>query len=525
MGDRMKNVNNLTNILKFYVKANKLKTTRQNKVVNRSIADDIYMSIILAVGFFSEFKQFGNLTEVIEMLILSNLFEDDIKNLNDYQVLSKLLRDYRLNMGESAKLANKYKNLNRCLSEIMNNDSLSNDEKLYDSIKTLIPKDDIEYTKYKEIVLFYMKNYKLTNIIRSGWDDKHWNIKEKDIRVERISDHIVGTLILVMAFKSELKYKLDYDKIFKTLAIHEIGETVIGDITPFDNTTKEQKRAYEHKAMATVLGGLYEKAELLQNLFDFDDLKTEEDIFSHYIDKIEADLQSKVYQDNNQHYLLINQENNCVFKSKKVEDMISSGLAKTAFDVWYYYDISIYEDERFVDFKNLLKLAKNNNLFNLDNNIINEEINLSDEESYILESRIISAINTFKQDKRVESILLSTKQNDESGIIYITILYNNSKKDKELTEFYNNFFERINSNVKVVVRSYPTLDYLIIGNHPMEYEKYEELMESTIVYDKCGLTNLRKERANAFYTGHEKRVFDVVTYNPPIIEKILKRYE
>ena len=59
----------------------------------------------------------------------------------------------------------------------------------------------------------------------------------------------------------------------------------------------------------------------------------------------------------------------------------------------------------------------------------------------------------------------------------------------------------------------------------MEYEKYEELMESTIVYDKCGLTNLRKERANAFYTGHEKRVFDVVTYNPPIIEKILKRYE
>lgn len=521
----MKNVNNLTNILRFYVKVNKLKTTRQNKAVNRSVADDIYMSIILAIGFFSEYKQFGNLTEIIEMLILGNLFEEDIKNLNDYQELSKLLRDYRLDMGESAKLANKYKNLNRCLSEIMNNDSLSNDEKLYNSIKVLNPKNDIEYTKYKEIVLFYMNNYKLTNIIRSGWDKKHWNVSEKDIRVERISDHIVSTLILVMAFKSELKYKLDYDKIFKTLAIHEIGEAVIGDITPFDSTTKEEKRFYEHKAMETVLGGLYKKDELLQNLFDFDDQKTEEDIFSHYIDKIEADLQSKVYEDNHQHHSLANQENNCVFKSKKVQDMIFSGLAKTTFDVWYYYDISIYDDERFAAFKDLLKLAKNNNLYNLDKNVINEEINLSDEESYILESRIVSAINTFKQDKRVESILLSTKQNDESGIIYITILYNNSKKDEELTEFYNNFFEKINSNVKVIVRSYPTLDYLIIGNHPMKYEKYEELMESTIVYDKCGLTNLRKERANAFYTGHEKRVFDVVTYNPPIIEKVLKRYE
>ena len=521
----MKNINNVTNILKFYVKANKLKTTRQNKAVNISVADNIYMSIILAVGFFSEYKQFGNLTETIEMLILSNLNEDDIKTLNDYQELSKLLIDYRLDMGASANLANKCKELNNRLSKIMEEVSLSKEEKLNKIIKVLSPVKDKDYTSYKDIARFYMENYKLTNIIRSGWDKKHWNIIERNIRVERISDHIVSTLALVMAFKSELNYNLDYDKIFKTLAIHEIGETVIGDITPFDNTTKDQKRAYEHKAMATVLGGLYEKAELLQNLFDFDDLKTEEDIFSHYIDKIEADLQSKVYQDNNQHYLLINQENNCVFKSKKVQDMISSGLAKTAFDVWYYYDISIYEDERFVDFKNLLKLAKNNNLFNLDNNVINEEINLSDEESYILESRIISAINTFKQDKRVESILLSTKQNDESGIIYITILYNNSKKDKELTEFYNNFFERINSNVKVVVRSYPTLDYLIIGNHPMEYEKYEELMESTIVYDKCGLTNLRKERAKYFYISHDKRVFDVVTYNPPIIEKILKRYE
>ena len=99
------------------------------------------------------------------------------------------------------------------------------------------------------------------------------------------------------------------------------------------------------------------------------------------------------------------------------------------------------------------------------------------------------------------------------------------KKDEELTEFYNNFFEKINSNVKVIIRSYPTLDYLIIGNHPMKYEKYEELIESTIVYDKCGLTNLRKERAKYFYISHDKKLFDVVTYNPPIIEKILKRYE
>jgi len=34
------------------------------------------------------------------------------------------------------------------------------------------------------------------------------------------------------------------------LIIHEIGEVLIGDITPFDNITPEQKQRVEHQAMS-----------------------------------------------------------------------------------------------------------------------------------------------------------------------------------------------------------------------------------------------------------------------------------
>lgn len=65
-------------------------------------------------------------------------------------------------------------------------------------------------------------------------------------------------------------------KVIKMLVLHELGEVVIGDITPLDK-----------------------------------------------------------------------QENNVVFKSKRVQQMVQNG-AKTVFDIWYEWDKSLYaDDEKF----------------------------------------------------------------------------------------------------------------------------------------------------------------------------------
>ena len=47
----------------------------------------------------------------------------------------------------------------------------------------------------------------------------------------------------------------------KMLVIHELGEVVIEDITPFDNITPKEKMKKEHEAIKEVLGDLIKKYE------------------------------------------------------------------------------------------------------------------------------------------------------------------------------------------------------------------------------------------------------------------------
>ena len=106
------------------------------------------------------------------------------------------------------------------------------------------------------------------------------------------------------------------------LVIHELGEVLIGDITPLDNITPEEKMKKEHEAIKDVLGDLIKKDEFYSLLLEFDDKKTKEAVFAHHCDKLEADIQAKVYQDMGCQHSLDEQENNVVFKSQRVQQMV-----------------------------------------------------------------------------------------------------------------------------------------------------------------------------------------------------------
>ena len=199
--------------------------------------------------------------------------------------------------------------------------------------------------RLKNSMRFYLLATQLKYKIRSGWDENHWNVSKE--RLESIAEHVFGTCILALSIDSEFKTNLDIDKVIKMLVLHEIGEVVIGDITPFDNVTPEEKMKIEHEAMKKVIGDLVNKEEFLSLLFEFDEKKTKESIFAHHCDKLEADIQAKVYQDMGCQHPLDEQENNVVFKSNRVQQMVENG-AKTAFDIWYEWDKSLYyDDEKF----------------------------------------------------------------------------------------------------------------------------------------------------------------------------------
>lgn len=142
------------------------------------------------------------------------------------------------------------------------------------------------------------------------------------------------------------------------LVIHELGEAIAKDITPFDGISQEEKLRLEHEAMLRVVGELVTKEELIQLILEFDEGKTPEAHFAFQCDKLDADIQSKIYQDKNLHNPLNSQENNVVMKKSKTQEIIKSG-AQTAFDIWYEYDKTLYDDNSI--FKEALEFVKKNN--------------------------------------------------------------------------------------------------------------------------------------------------------------------
>lgn len=207
--------------------------------------------------------------------------------------------------------------------------------------------------KLRNSMRFYLLATQLKYKIRSGWDKTHWNVSKE--RIESIAEHVYGTCILALSIDSEFKANLDINKVIKMLVLHELGEVIIGDITPFDNITPEEKMKKEHEAMREVIGDLVNQEEFLSLLFEFDEKKTKEAIFAHHCDKLEADIQAKVYQDMGCQHPLDEQEDNVVFKSNKVQQMVKDG-AQTAFDIWYEWDKSLYYDDE--DFARLLDYVR-----------------------------------------------------------------------------------------------------------------------------------------------------------------------
>lgn len=203
---------------------------------------------------------------------------------------------------------------------------------------------------------FYLLATKLKYKLRSGWDKNHWNVTCE--RLESTAEHVYGTCILALSLNSEFQLDMDMEKVLKMLTIHEIGEVLIGDITPFDGITVEEKAEIEHKAMQDVLGDIIEKDELYGLLLEFDEHNTKESNFAYLCDKLEADIQAKVYQDIGCQRELSDQKNNVVFKNPKVQQMIDDG-AKTAFDIWYEWDRSKFENNP--AFAKTLKYIKENN--------------------------------------------------------------------------------------------------------------------------------------------------------------------
>lgn len=207
-------------------------------------------------------------------------------------------------------------------------------------------------SKEERIINYYVLCNKLKDIVRSGW--KVWNIKRE--RVESIAEHIYGVQMLAIAMKSEYQYDINLEKVILMLAIHELGETVIGDLTQFE-IDSESKEIIEHKAVHTILYGLIDGEKLEELFLEFDTKETKEAIFTYQCDKLECDLQSKLY-DEEKCVDLNNQPNNEVINNKRVKELLNNGESFS--EMWLKFGQETYPYDE--NFRSVSNYALKNNI-------------------------------------------------------------------------------------------------------------------------------------------------------------------
>ena len=209
--------------------------------------------------------------------------------------------------------------------------------------------------KREQTVLnFYLLCNKLKDVVRTGWKD--WGVSR--LRVESIAEHIYGVQMLAIGMWSEFKYKIDIMKVITMLAVHEIGEIITGDITYFQKS-REEKIALQEKAVVEILKNLSNAEEIKNLIFEFNEKKTPEAQFAYFCDKLECDIQAKLYDEENC-VDLTHQEKNNSAKNSTIKSMLDSGMSWS--EMWLNFGQQIYDyDKNFLAVSNY---AKSNNIHN-----------------------------------------------------------------------------------------------------------------------------------------------------------------
>lgn len=190
----------------------------------------------------------------------------------------------------------------------------------------------------------------MKNVIRTGWLD--WKVQRN--RLESIAEHIYGVQMLAIAMKTIYQYDIDIMKAIYMLAIHELGETIIGDLTQFQ-ISKEEKEKMEHEAVHSILSSLIDGDKIEDLFLEFDSHATAEARFAYQCDKLECDIQCKLY-DQEGCVDLKQQEGNATADNELVKKLLENGQSWS--DMWLEFGQRKYPYDK--NFRAVSEYAKNN---------------------------------------------------------------------------------------------------------------------------------------------------------------------
>ncbi len=133
--------------------------------------------------------------------------------------------------------------------------------------------------------------YELERLFRKGFMLN--NVGEENC--QSISEHIAAVTNLALLTMLEYNIDIDRQKVLEMLTIHEYGEIIIGDITPFDGITPKEKHEAEEKAICEIFKNLKSRYYLISLWNEFEKKETLEARFAYDMDKLEAAISAKRY--------------------------------------------------------------------------------------------------------------------------------------------------------------------------------------------------------------------------------------
>ena len=143
-----------------------------------------------------------------------------------------------------------------------------------------------------KIIDVFFKILRLKSLFRQGWLKR--GIEKS--KCETVADHTFGTAMISWLLAHEYLPMLNEEKVLKLALIHEMGEILVGDITPVDGVTETDKYYLELNAVKEIFAEL-DDAEYWIGLWkEFEAEETAESRFVKIMDKVEMGLQASWYE-------------------------------------------------------------------------------------------------------------------------------------------------------------------------------------------------------------------------------------
>lgn len=212
-------------------------------------------------------------------------------------------------------------------------------------------------------------------------------------RTEDIKDHLSDLTMMVLILEKYFPDNLDYFLMIKYIFVHDIEESITGDITHFEGVSKEEKERVNNIAMNYIIEKYGEVLDFNILFTEYEKQQTLEAKIIHMLDKVNSAIPFLKYDGEK----LINMDNPEVIEALRYSKAVKEGRKRFNTVGEIFYDFHL-QNVNFTD-EELIKYCISRETANKITKAIKEFMN-----GILIESK---KINELKEDFPKKAIIYS----------------------------------------------------------------------------------------------------------------------